>query len=476
MRRIIAILLSLLICLTFSMASVAETAIDENIIHLDLNSADDAELAAAIQKIRDEQKARLKVTISFDVNELSIGKGASQRIAVSINNMPEDVKAGKYTWESADPSIATCKNGVVKAIEKGKTTITCSVTLSNDITLSAECSVEVYVPAKSIKVNEKNIEVMVGDYINPTILFSPEDTTDQGIAFSSSDETIAKVDESGKALALSVGKVKITASTIDGSNKKVTFPVTVTKKVGRYDDELTFQGVPWDTDYKTACKMLEDAGLSQKDSGYYPSYVKRWIYLIPEKEEDFIIRLEEDNLSGIFEDKQTGVFSIDLNETETKVGGESTSMIILSFVNGIKRNQIDKDKSLLKSIYIRFSTDDESGQKTFINLLNKLEAQYGEFSYYFNKRSMSDLKKKIPDIYNLLKSNAKTIDGGKKYIAYYPVMCILHGKNNTAIVLRTIFDGSYTELYYGKTDSYLQINELQTILENQPDTILDTDV
>ncbi len=86
--------------------------------------------------------------------------------------------------------------------------------------------IEVYVyPLVSISLSESNITLNKGDTKYLTVGFNPEYTTDNGsISFTSSNNNVATVDDTGKVTAKAVGTTTITASV---SEKTATCTVTV---------------------------------------------------------------------------------------------------------------------------------------------------------------------------------------------------------------------------------------------------------
>lgn len=58
----------------------------------------------------------IAATITFDNDSVSIQKGKSIIINARIDDLPEGIKAGKFTWISTDESVATCKNGKVSQL------------------------------------------------------------------------------------------------------------------------------------------------------------------------------------------------------------------------------------------------------------------------------------------------------------------------------------------------------------------------
>lgn len=84
-----------------------------------------------------------------------------------------------------------------------------------------------------IEMNEEMIELGVGETHRLTVSVSPSDAMDKEIVWSSSDESIAEVDD-GTVTAKAAGEATITAST---NGKEATCRVTVSEK-----DEQTPDG------------------------------------------------------------------------------------------------------------------------------------------------------------------------------------------------------------------------------------------
>lgn len=82
----------------------------------------------------------------------------------------------------------------------------------------------------SIKLNTDNLNLLEGvsEKITATVL--PEDATNKKVVWSSSDESIAKVDEEGNVTAIKEGQATITAK-VDGTELTATCKVNVTKPV-----------------------------------------------------------------------------------------------------------------------------------------------------------------------------------------------------------------------------------------------------
>ncbi|MBP5495275.1 MAG: Ig-like domain-containing protein [Lachnospiraceae bacterium] len=73
-------------------------------------------------------------------------------------------------------------------------------------------------------------EVLVGSSITIGATVSPEEATNKGLNWSSSDTNIATVDDSGNVTGVAAGPVTITATAQDGSGTSQTYAVTVKEK------------------------------------------------------------------------------------------------------------------------------------------------------------------------------------------------------------------------------------------------------
>ncbi len=82
------------------------------------------------------------------------------------------------------------------------------------------------VPVKSISLDKSSVTLDVGKTYNLTVTFTPANTTQKLLAFTTSDKNIASVDSKGKITAVKGGKAVITVAS--SSNKNVLAKVNVT--------------------------------------------------------------------------------------------------------------------------------------------------------------------------------------------------------------------------------------------------------
>ena len=149
----------------------------------------------------------------------TIHRGGKETLEVTYD--PENTTDDKtVTWESSDPTVAAVDgSGTVTAVKIGSANITATVG-----SYKAVCVVTVDAPLESIDAPDtlelvKNQTAVIGYELVPS------DTTDKApVTFTSSDPTVATIDENGKVTALKAGTTVIT---LKGAND-VTAEVTVT--------------------------------------------------------------------------------------------------------------------------------------------------------------------------------------------------------------------------------------------------------
>jgi uncharacterized protein YjdB len=153
-------------------------------------------------------------SLSLSDSTLTLNKGLSQTL--TPNYSPGNTTETGVTWSSSDPAVATVAiDGNVTAKSAGTATITATSTANDSI--SAACSVTVIVPLAGIDI-PSTLTLGVGGHYPLPIVFSPADTTQTGITWTSSDSDVATVDANGLVTAVAVGSATITAtSTADGS-------------------------------------------------------------------------------------------------------------------------------------------------------------------------------------------------------------------------------------------------------------------
>ena len=200
-----------------------------------------------------EEDPYANVTVSLNKDSLSLNKGESESLKVSVSN-----SSVRYVveWSTGDSSIATVNEGTVTAVAPGSTTVTARVAVGSMIQ-ELGCSVTVNssdekesgdkegdndkdkdknenedVVYKKISISGPG-EVTVGKTVT---LSAQTDPKGGKISWSSEDEKIAKVDDKGVVTGVGEGTVAIRAlcKNSDG-NVEESFKIKVVKEAVAID-------------------------------------------------------------------------------------------------------------------------------------------------------------------------------------------------------------------------------------------------
>lgn len=149
--------------------------------------------------------------VKLDKNSATINVGDSIKLNASV--LPSDATNKTITWSSSDPNVATVdENGNVRGISGG-TAIISAISVSGVV---ARSSITVNIPAQDIKLSSTNISLDIGSSTVLTAEILPENVTDHSITWTSSNETVATVDQSGKAIGVGIGVAIIKAQMKNG--------------------------------------------------------------------------------------------------------------------------------------------------------------------------------------------------------------------------------------------------------------------
>ena len=167
-------------------------------------------------------------SISLDLSEIRIGVGTKAKAKASV--FPNDATNKKVTWTTADKNIAQVSaDGTITGRGTGVTKIICEAQDGSGI--KAEITASVYQPVKSLQLNQKQLTAYVGKKSAPLVCsINPATAAYQTVTWSSSDESVATVNDRGEVTGIKGGTVIITAT----SNEPVTdkkFSKTATCKV-----------------------------------------------------------------------------------------------------------------------------------------------------------------------------------------------------------------------------------------------------
>lgn len=134
----------------------------------------------------------------------------------TANVSPSNADDQKIYWSSSNPAVASIdSNGFVNPKSQGSATITVT---TNDGGFTNTCSIGVYsIPVEGVTISGcPDGNLSIGETIQLSAIISPENATDNLVAWASSDTSVAKIDESGMITPIQAGNATITVTTIDG--------------------------------------------------------------------------------------------------------------------------------------------------------------------------------------------------------------------------------------------------------------------
>ncbi len=178
---------------------------------------------------------------------------SSQNIQLDVGGVFElsaENSSGTITWKSNNNSVATVKNGKVKAVGVGTATITAS-----DSNNSVSCLVKVVkadISVESVTLSHTSLNINNGgtSKINATV--SPANATNSSINWSSSNPSVATV-RNGEIIAINDGTTTITAT---AGNKTAKCVVVVKTVWSNWVDALP-GGVSGKTESKTVYRYRD---------------------------------------------------------------------------------------------------------------------------------------------------------------------------------------------------------------------------
>ncbi|MEX0274400.1 MAG: Ig-like domain-containing protein, partial [Flavobacteriaceae bacterium] len=160
----------------------------------------------------------------------TLTEGDTQQLSASVS--PSNATDMGVSWSSSDTDVATVStNGLVTAILEGNATITVT-TDDGDFTATATITVEAAtISVTGVTVSPVNATLTEGDTQQLSATVSPNNATDTGVSWSSSDTDVATVSSNGHVTAISEGNATITVTTDDG-NFTATAAITVEAALG----------------------------------------------------------------------------------------------------------------------------------------------------------------------------------------------------------------------------------------------------
>ena len=153
--------------------------------------------------------------VSLDKTTLGLEVGDKVKLVATV--IPDDATNKNVSYESDDNNIATVtQDGEISAVGEGTTIVWVT---TEDGQFKAGCKVHVSYTAhlvKEIELNETELTLAVGETFKLTAAIKPSYASNRNIVWSSKNEQVATVDETGLVTAIAGGGTRIFASSEDG--------------------------------------------------------------------------------------------------------------------------------------------------------------------------------------------------------------------------------------------------------------------
>lgn len=210
------------------------------------------------------KKATVAVTVLRPVDGIRLSAprsevAAGKTLKLSAEVWPEDASVKSVNWSSSDPGIATVSGGTVSGKKPGFVTILC--TAADGGGAEERYEIEVYASVSGVKVSGDKMRLFLGT--EPTQIQAwvvPADAKYGTLRWTSSDESIATVDQTGLVTPVSPGRAKIIAASTEKPDKKATVTLTVLRPVASVTLDRTEDVIDKGTTVRlTATVLPEDA-------------------------------------------------------------------------------------------------------------------------------------------------------------------------------------------------------------------------
>lgn len=204
-----------------------------------------------------------KTTISGLANDLTLNKGDITKASeIKVTNIGFEftsvyINASDIDWYSSDESVITVsEDGTLTAVGGGNATVTAYA--GGDYI--KEYQITSLVPLENISIEEEK-DIYIKNNYKLEVSFNPEDTTDdKTIVWSSSNKSVATVDENGIVTPHSIGTATITAKATNGMKAYCTVNI-----VDYIPGDLTEDGVVNANDAAKALDLYKYNNATERD-------------------------------------------------------------------------------------------------------------------------------------------------------------------------------------------------------------------
>ena len=167
-----------------------------------------------------------RVEIQTDSRKLPAGQTLQLGAAVT----PDNATIQRVTWNSRNPKIAAVdENGLVTGLARGDTVIEAKTTDGSNLT--ATLYLTVIQDVTEIRFRKADVTVSAGRSVRAEADVLPANANDKGVLWSSSDETIATVNQYGSITGRKAGECTVTCTSRSNPGVSADLPVRVIQPV-----------------------------------------------------------------------------------------------------------------------------------------------------------------------------------------------------------------------------------------------------
>ena len=165
--------------------------------------------------------------ITLNETEIELLEDDGKMLKATVT--PTDATDKTVTWTTSNIQVATVSaNGLVIGIKEGSATITCSANDNSGV--NATCTVTVKrkpVSVSQIILNKSTLTIEKFKEYQLIATVKPDDATNKDVTWTTDNDQVVDVNDTGMITALSEGTATITCTSVDVSSVKATCVVTV---------------------------------------------------------------------------------------------------------------------------------------------------------------------------------------------------------------------------------------------------------
>ena len=206
--------------------------------------------------------------VVINTGNIVLNENDETKIEITVN--PEDATIKDVIYESGDSTVVTVdENGNITAVGEGTTTVT--VSSKDDPTKKDTIIVKVKIPVEDIVIENEDTEIAIGEELQLTVTVNPDTASVKDLEYTSSNESVAKVDNFGKIIPVGEGTTVITVTSKD--NPEITETITITVVMYKVTYEFIGEIIPEGMKAPQGNKYASGAEVVVEEDSYADGYI-----------------------------------------------------------------------------------------------------------------------------------------------------------------------------------------------------------